>query len=113
RVPARANGERPDLGVAHLALRQPDRLARRLQRRVWVLVPEPVEDGCLGQLDRVPSAGRRAAPAVEDHERYEDDAARQIAAKESGSSEAPPTSAPSTDVCDKSSAASPGLTDPP
>ncbi len=61
----------------------------------------------------LPGPGRCAAPAVEDDERYEVDAARQIAAKESGSSEAPPTRAPSTDVCDMSSAAFSGLTEPP
>ena len=51
--------------------------------------------------------------AVEHDERYEVEAARQIAAKESGSSEAPPTRAPSIDGCDKSSAAFSGLTEPP
>ena len=111
--PARADREMADLGVAHLALGQPDRLARGLQRRVRIFAPEPVEDGRLRELDRVAGSGRRAAPAVEDDERYEVDAARQIAAKESGSSEAPPTRAPSTDVCDMSSAAFSGLTEPP
>ena len=111
--PPGADREVADLGVAHLSLRQPDRLARGLQRRVRVLPPEPVEDGRLRQLDGVARPGRCAAPAVEDDERYEVDAARQIAAKESGSSEAPPTRAPSTDVCDISSAAFSGLTEPP
>ena len=65
------------------------------------------------ELDGVARPGRRAAPAVEDDERYEVEAARQIAAKESGSSEAPPTSAPSIDGCERSSAAFSGLTEPP
>ena len=60
-----------------------------------------------------PGPRRRAAPAVEDDERYEVDAARQIAAKESGSSEAPPTRAPSIEGCESSSAAFSGLTEPP
>ena len=111
--PARADREMADLGVAHLALRQPDRLSRGLQRRVRKLAPEPIEDRRPRELDRVAGPRRRAAPAVEDDERYEVDAARQIAAKESGSSEAPPTRAPSIDVCDKSSAAFSGLTEPP
>ena len=111
--PARADREMADLGVAHLALRQPDRLARGLQRRVRKLAPEPVEHRRPRELDRVARPRRRAAPAVEDDERYEVDAARQIAAKESGSSEAPPTRAPSIDDCESSSAAFSGLTEPP
>ena len=111
--PAGADRQVTDLGVAHLAGRQADRLAGRRQPRVRVLVPEPVEHRRAGQLDRVARPGRRAAPPVEDHERYEVDAARQIAAKESGSSEAPPTSAPSIEGWARSSAAFSGLTDPP
>src|SRR5207248_496250 len=42
-----------------------------------------------------------------------EDAARQIAANESGSREAPPTRAPSTSGSARSSAALPGLTEPP
>ena len=102
-----------DLGIAHLTGRQADRLARGRQRRVRVLAPEPVEDRRPSQLDRVARPGRRAAPAVEDDERYEVDAARQIAAKESGSSEAPPTRAPSIEDWERSSAAFSGLTEPP
>ena len=60
------------------------------------LAPQPVEHRRLGQLDGVARPGRRAAPAVEDDERYERDAVRHMAANESTSSEAPPTSAPST-----------------
>ena len=111
--PPGADRQVPDLGVAHLPRRQPDRLAGGLQRRVRVLAPEPVEHRRRRQLDGVARPGRRAAPAVEDDERYEVDAARQIAAKESGSSEAPPTSAPSIAGCERSSAAFSGLTEPP
>ena len=68
---ARADGEMPDLGVAHLAGRQADRLAGRLQRRMRVRAPEAVEDGRVGELDRVPRPRRGAAPAVEDDERDE------------------------------------------
>ena len=63
----------PDLGVAHLAVREADRLAGRLERRVRVLGPEPVEDRRVRELDRVPRPGRGAAPPVEDDERYERD----------------------------------------
>ena len=73
--PARADRQVTDLRVAHLALRQPDRLAGRLQRRVWVLAPEPVEHRRLSELDGVARPGRRAAPAVEHDERYEVEAA--------------------------------------
>ena len=95
---------------------QPDVLARRAQRRVRVARPEVVEDGRVRQLDRVPGAGRRAAPAVEDDERYERvrrAAVSQIAVKESTSSEAPPTSAPSTSSWERSSSAFSGFTEPP
>ena len=69
--PAGADRQVADLGVAHLAGRQADRLAGGVERRVRVLGPEPVEDGRVGELDGVARAGRRAAPAVEDDERYE------------------------------------------
>ena len=39
------------------------------ERRVRVLGPEAVEDRSVGELDGVAGAGRREAPAVEDHER--------------------------------------------
>src|SRR5438046_89289 len=103
-----------DLGVAHLAGRQADRLAGGLERRVRVLGPEPVEVRRVGEQDRVPRAGRRAAPAVEDDERYEREAAAwQIAVNDSTSSDAPPTRAPSTPCSASSSAAFSGLTEPP
>ena len=111
--PAGADRQVADLGVPHLTRRQPDGLPRGLQRRVRVVAPEPVEDRRAREVDRVAGAGRRAAPAVEDDERYEVEAARQIAAKESGSSEAPPTRAPSIAGWASSSAAFSGLTEPP
>ena len=112
---ARADRQMADLGVAHLPGGQPDGLARRGERRVRVLRPEPVEDRRVGELDRVPRAGRGDAPAVEDHERYEREraAASHIAANDSMSSDAPPTSAPSTSGCAISSSALSGLTEPP
>ena len=99
--PAGADGEVADLGVAHLAGRQADRLARRLQRRVRVALPQPVEDRRVRELDRVPRAGRGDAPAVEDDEDYEGirSAIRHSASKDATSSDAPPTSAPSTSGC--------------
>ena len=77
------------------------------------VAPQPVEDRRVRELDRVSRAGRGAAPPVEDDERYEGKLRRQIAAKESTSSEAPPTSAPSTPGWPRSSAALSGLTEPP
>src|SRR5581483_4829463 len=109
---AGADGQVADLGVAHLAGRQPDRLARRGDRRVRARLPEPVEERRVGERDGVAGAVGRAAEAVEDDERDErkrvparhaSAPARQIAANESGSSEAPPTRAPSTAGWAKSS----------
>ena len=110
---AGADRQVPDLRVAHLPRRKADRLAGCLERRVRVLGPEPVEDGRVRELDRVSRAGRGEAPPVEDDERYERVPARQIAANDSTSSEAPPTSAPSTSGCPSSSAAFSGFTEPP
>ena len=113
---ARADRQVTDLGVAHLAGRQPDRLSGSLERRVRVAGPERVEHRRLGELDRIPRPRRRAAPAVEDHERYEWEsraAAWQIAVNDSTSSEAPPTRAPSTSGCASNSSAFSGLTEPP
>src|SRR4029079_1375816 len=91
---ARADRQVPDLRVAHLPARQADRLAARLERRVRELGPQPVEHRRLGQLDGVPRAGRRAAPAVEHDQNYKLAAIRHNAVNDSTSSEAPPTSAP-------------------
>ena len=109
---AGADRQVADLAVPHLPGRQAGRLAGRLDRRVRELAPEPVEDRRVGKLDGVARAGRRAAEAVEDDERYEREA-RHIAANESTSSEAPPTSAPSIAGCARSSAAFSGFTEPP
>ena len=102
-----------DLRVAHLPGRQSDRLAGGLERRVRELRPQTVEDRRAGELDRVARSGRRAAPPVQNDENYERTAASQIAANDSTSSDAPPTSAPSTFGCDRSSSAFSGLTEPP
>src|SRR5205085_2561241 len=104
-----------DLRVPHLTRGEADRLAGRRDRLVGRGPPEPVEDRRRRELDSVPGAGRRAPPAVEDDERYERvaAAARQIASKDSTSSDAPPTSAPSTSDWPRSSAAFSGLTEPP
>jgi hypothetical protein len=111
--PPRADRQVADLGVPHLTGRQPDRLAGGLQGRVRILGPETVEDGGVREVDRVAGAGRRAAPPVEDDQRYEGRAALQMCEKDSTSSEAPPTSAPSTSAWARSSAALSGLTEPP
>ena len=111
---ARADRQVAHLRVPHLAVRKPDRLARRREGRVRERGPETVEHRCLGELDRISRAGRGEAPAVEDHERYEREAAiRHRLEKDAASSEAPPTSAPSTAGWLRSSAAFSGLTEPP
>src|SRR5262249_19128163 len=75
-----ADREMADLRVAHLARGEADGLAGRLQRRVRVLGREVVEDGSVRELDGVSRPGRRNAPAVQDDDRYEREAAvRQIA----------------------------------
>src|SRR5207248_5529459 len=90
-----ADRQVPDLGVAHLAGGQANGLARGVERRVRKLAPEPVEDRRVRELDRIARTRRCAAPAVEDDERYEwGAAARQIAANDSTSSDAPSTRAP-------------------
>ncbi len=73
-------------------------LARRRELGVREIAPQAVENGRLGQLDRVAGTGRGDPPAVEDDERYEGirAAVSHIALKESTSSDAPPTRAPST-----------------
>src|SRR5262249_24612742 len=111
--PAGAERQMADLRVPHLPVRQADGTARGLQRRVRILRPEPVEDRCPGELDRVARADGCAAPAVQDHKRYEREPARPMAANESGWSEAPPTRAPSIEGCASSSSALSGFTEPP
>ena len=110
---ARADRQVPDLGVAHLAVREADRLAGRLERRVREVGPEPVEDRGVRELDRIPRPRLGYPPPIEDDERYERIAARQIEANDSTSSEAPPTRAPSTSGWASSSSALSGLTEPP
>ena len=102
-----------DFRVAHLTVGNPDRLAGCLERRMRVAFEQIVEHGRLGERDGVAGPGRGAAPPIGDHERYEWDASRQIVANDSTSSDAPPTSAPSTSGWAASSAALSGLTDPP
>ena len=112
--PSRADGQVADLRVPHLARRQPDRLARGLESRMRILPPEPIEHGSVGELDGVARPGRRAAPAVEDDERdYREGHAWTIAANDSTSREAPPTSAPSIAGIAISSVAFSGFTEPP
>ena len=69
--PSRADRQVADLGVAHLAGREAHGLAGGFECAVRVLRPEPVEHGCVRELDRVPGPGRSDAPAVEDDERDE------------------------------------------
>src|SRR4051812_49780436 len=102
-----------DLRVAHLARRQPGGLTRSVEPRVREFLPEAVEDRRVRQLDGIAWTGRRAAPPVEDDERYEWGAARQIAREERTSSGAPPASAPSASLCASSSPGLSGLTGPP
>ncbi len=76
--------------------------------------PEPVEHGCLGELDGVARAGGSEAPAVQDDERYEREAAiRHRLENDAASSDAPPTKAPSIDGWERSSAAFSDFTEPP
>ena len=110
--PAGTDRQMADLGVPHLPLGQTDSLARGDEAPVRIGRPQVVEDGRARERDGVSRSRRRAAPAVEDDERYER-AARQISAKDSISSEAPPTRAPSTSGCASSSAAFSGFTEPP
>src|SRR5207244_4958419 len=101
-----------------LAPGQADRLPGCFQHRMRVASLERVEDGRVREGDGIPGARRREPPPVEDHERDRRHAtvlaaARQIASKAVGSSEAPPTRAPTTSGCATSEAAFSGLTDPP
>ena len=113
--PPGADRQVSDLGVAHLAVREPDRLSGRVERRVRIALEEPVEHGRVGEGHGVPRPGRGEAPTVEDDEGYERERAApwQIAANGSTSREAPPTSAPSTSGWVSSSSALSGLTEPP
>ena len=109
----RADRQVADLRVPHLARRSPTASPGALIVVCGHSAQRPVEDGCLGQLDRVPRAWRRAAPAVEDDQDYRSAAIRHSAVNDSTSSEAPPTRAPSTPSCESSCCAFSGLTEPP
>ena len=108
-----ADRQMSDLRVPHLPGRKADRLAGSGEGRVRVLSPEAVEGRRVGELDGVSRPRRSEAPAVQDDEGYKREAARQIAPNDSTSSEAPPTSAPSTAGSARISAAFSGLTEPP
>ena len=106
----------PHLGVAHLALGQAHRGARRIELGVRIARPEVVEDRRVGERDRVARAVGSEPEAVE-HDQADGGerlhAAATIVASESTSSEAPPTRAPSTSGSASSSAALSPLTEPP
>ncbi len=110
----RADGEVADLRVAHLPVGKPDGAPGGGKGRAWEPFPQVVEDRRVGELDGVAGPGRGDSPAVEDDERYEREAAiRHRFEKDAGSSEAPPTRAPSIEGRDRSSAAFSGFTEPP
>ena len=106
-----AEVEVTDLGVAHLSLGQTDIGPPGGQGGVGEGVPQSVEDRRFGEIDRVSGSGLGQPPSVEDDQRKTLDrepgrrfkgevaqrsrAAVTIAAKSSGSSDAPPTRAPS------------------
>jgi hypothetical protein len=72
---AGADREVADLRVPHLPLGQSDGGAGGCERGVGIGRPEPVEDGRICELDRIARSGRGEAPAVENDERYEREAA--------------------------------------
>ena len=118
--PPRPDREVPHLGVAHLPFGEPHRRSRGGQPGRRVRRHEMVEYRGLRELDGIPRPRWRDPPAVEHDERDKRrrrrahvTAARQIAANDSGSSEAPPTRAPSIALWAMSSAAFSGFTDPP
>ncbi len=98
-----ADGQVSNLGVPHLPRGQADRPTRCLECRVRVPRPQLVEYGCVRELDCVARPRWGEPPPVEDDQHTEREghaaawaAARQIAWKLVASSEAPPTSTPST-----------------
>src|SRR5271167_2285673 len=60
-----------DLGIAHLAIREPDIMLARLQMRVRPAGQQPMPDRRMRHRDRVVASLRPLSPAVEDaqHER--------------------------------------------
>ncbi len=132
--PAGAEVQMPDLGVAHLAGRQPYGPVRSLERRVRPAGEEASPAGHVGSCNRVGVAFPADPEAVQDDEddrmraralgqAHEDgceprlravSAARAtIPAISSGLSEAPPTSAPSIDVSARNSSIVALVTEPP
>ena len=100
RGPSRSSGGRPrscPSGPAGARLPRPEPRASCAGTRAQ----SRSKTGVSASSTALPGPGRRAAPAVQDHERYERERCRraQIAANDSTSSEAPPTSAPSTSGC--------------
>src|SRR5207253_8924680 len=140
---AGAEVEMTHLGVAHLPVREAHRPPAGGERRVRKLLPQAIEHRRARERDGIARPRLGQAPAVEHHQAYraerqaERTAARgrgrrrrgaihahqagwlralapaTICAKDSGSSEAPPTSAPSTSGSASSSAAFSAFTEPP
>src|SRR5580692_1085164 len=133
---ARAEVQMSHLAVSHLPVRQAHRAPTRRQRRVRICLPQRVENRRARQRDRVAWTRIGKPPPVEHDQASTWDrqlsrpthpvhhprrpcphahqaAAVTICANACASSDAPPTSAPSTSVSVKSSAAFSGLTDPP
>ena len=113
----RADREVTDLRISHLPGWQPHGLTRRGESRVREAFPEGVEHRRSRELDRIPRPGRCDTPPVENDE---DDRshrapapARQISSNDWTSSEAPPTSAPSTSGKASRRPAFSGFTEPP
>src|SRR3546814_3935287 len=57
-----------DLGIAHLAVRQPDMMLRRVQPGMWTGRLHPVPDRRTRQGDGISFAFRPLAPAVQNAE---------------------------------------------
>ena len=107
-----------DLRVPHLSGREgPTAPPDAASVACGYLATSESKTGVLGELDGVSRAGRGDPPAVEDDEADGRQAAsapaRQIASNDWTSSDAPPTSAPSTSGNDRSVAAFSGFTEPP
>src|SRR3954471_9683435 len=73
--PPRPDGQMAHFGISHLPLRKADGRARGGERGVRVALPQPVEHGCVGELNRVARPRRSASPPVQDDEGYEREAA--------------------------------------